>query len=349
MTRLYSSDTPLCVQIVLFDGFDLLDAIAPYEVFLAAAQASNGALKVNLVTAEGPRSVTSGLCFLSISADGTLNPEEADIIVIPGAAGNPHGDGRDAAPFLLNQAANTDIVPLIKRAFDLPETIVASVCGGSLLLAMAGLLEKRNAVTHHFGMQMLATLGACPVNARVVDDGDFVSSGGVTSGLDLALYLVERVLGSQIAISIEVLFEYERRGTVWNARGMTALSWHPASDVDQHHGIAEIQNPKAVSSEGREFVGDWDVEISTPLGAMKVRLAILIADGRLQGTATQGGDTVPLDSVQLCGDQLCWSQLVRKPLKLTLNFAVRTSLDTMNGTAKAGSLPASRLTGNRVG
>lgn len=49
MTRLYSSDTLLCVQIVLFDGFDLLDAIAPYEVFLAAAQISGGGLKVNLV------------------------------------------------------------------------------------------------------------------------------------------------------------------------------------------------------------------------------------------------------------------------------------------------------------
>ncbi|WP_253278725.1 DJ-1/PfpI family protein [Pseudomonas syringae group genomosp. 3] len=267
---------------------------------------------------------------------------------MPGAAGNPHGDGKDAVPFLLNQAAITDILPLMKRAFDLPETIVASVCGGSLLLAMAGLLEKRNAVTHHFGMPMLATLGACPVNARVVDDGNFVSSGGVTSGLDLALYLVEHMLGSQIALSIEVLFEYERRGTVWNARGMTPLSWHQASDIDQQHGIAEPQNLMVVSNEGRDFVGDWDVEISTPIGDMKVRLSILIADGLLQGTATQGGDTVPLDSVQICGDQLCWSQLVRKPLKLTLNFAVRTSLNTMNGTAKAGSLPASRLTGNRV-
>ncbi|WP_330214459.1 DJ-1/PfpI family protein [Pseudomonas sp. AM8] len=349
MTRFYSSDTPLCVQIVLFDGFDLLDAIAPYEVFLAAAQLSNGALKVNLVTAEGPRSVTSGLCFLSIPADGTLSPEEADIIVIPGAAGNPHGDGKDTAPFLLNQAANTELVPLMKRAFDLPETIVASVCGGSLLLAMAGLLGKRNAVTHHFGMTMLSTLGAFPVNARVVDDGNFVSSGGVTSGLDLALYLVDRMLGSQIALSIEVLFEYERRGTVWNARGMTPMSWHPASDVDQQHGIADVQNPKAVSSEGRGFLGDWDVEISTPIGVMKVMLSILIVDGLLQGTATQEGETTQLDSVWINGDQLCWSQALKKPLKITLDFAVRTSLNTMSGTAKAGSLPASRLTGSKVG
>jgi transcriptional regulator GlxA family with amidase domain len=57
---------------------------------------------------------------------------------------------------------------------------------------MDGLLEGRHAVTHHLGMEFLGATGAIPVHARVVDDGNLVSGGGVTSGLDLALYLVTR-------------------------------------------------------------------------------------------------------------------------------------------------------------
>ncbi|BDT90513.1 MULTISPECIES: hypothetical protein [Nocardia] len=57
------------------------------------------------------------------------------------------------------------------------------------------------------------------IRARVVDDGDLVTTGGVTSGLDLALWLVQRELGSDIAVRIEEILEYERRGTVWRRDG----------------------------------------------------------------------------------------------------------------------------------
>jgi transcriptional regulator GlxA family with amidase domain len=100
--------------------------------------------------------------------------------------------------------------------------LVAAVCGGSLVLAMAGLLEGRNAVTHHLGMDVLAASGVNAVRARVVDDGNLISAGGVTSGLDLALYLLERELGPKVALEIEQLFAYERRGTAWRAVGLDA-------------------------------------------------------------------------------------------------------------------------------
>jgi transcriptional regulator GlxA family with amidase domain len=57
-----------------------------------------------------------------------------------------------------------------------------------------------------------------------VDDGDLITAGGVTSGLDLGLYLLERQLGPQIAHAVEVLFEYERRGTVWRNSGLAAMA-----------------------------------------------------------------------------------------------------------------------------
>lgn len=71
----------LQVQIVLFDGFDLLDAIAPYEVFSAAVMMTDNAISVELVTAEGPRFVTSGINGLKIEASGRLYPEVPGIIL----------------------------------------------------------------------------------------------------------------------------------------------------------------------------------------------------------------------------------------------------------------------------
>lgn len=101
---------------------------------------------------------------------------------------------------------------------------MATVCGGSLVLAMGGLLNGRHAVTHHLGMEVPAATGAVAVAARVVDDGNLVTAGGVTSGLDLGVYLLERALGPRIAHAVESLFAYERRGTVWRAAGLTPLA-----------------------------------------------------------------------------------------------------------------------------
>ncbi len=134
---------------------------------------------------------------------------------------------------ILRQAKNTDLTRLIKQALDNKNVTVATVCGGSLLLAMDGLLKDRHAVTNQMGMAALKAAGAIPVNARVVEDGPRLVSkhGGVTSGLDVALYLVERELGPRIANAIENLFEYERKGTVWRAEGMmpTDFGANPAA------------------------------------------------------------------------------------------------------------------------
>lgn len=121
---------------------------------------------------------------------------------------------------LLGRTLTTELPALLKAAMDNPEVTVSAVCGGSLVLAMAGLLEGRHATTHHMGLDMLDATGAHAVSARVVDDGDLVTGAGVTSGLDLGLYLLERELGPQIAHAVEELFAHERRGTVWRNEGL---------------------------------------------------------------------------------------------------------------------------------
>ena len=204
-------------QIVLFDGFDPLDAIAPFEVLAAGSDAVGGELVVELVSAEGPGPVVSGSRGLVLNATAQLDPSKPGYVIVPGASGPIDGDPDELAtiPVLLARFGETEAVPLIREAMANPDITVATVCGGSLALAMAGLLEGRNAVTHVLGLDVLDATGVNAVRARVVDDGDLVTAGGVTSGLDLALHLLTRSYGPRVALAVEELFEYERRGTVW--------------------------------------------------------------------------------------------------------------------------------------
>ena len=205
-------------QIVLFDGFDPLDAIAPFEVLAAGSQEVGGALNVELVSAEGPRAVVSGTRGMVLNATAQLDPAKPGYVIVPGASGPIDGDPDevDTIPVLLARFGETAAVPLIQKAMENPDITVATVCGGSLALAMAGLLEGRHAVTHHLGMDVLDATGVHVVHARVVDDGDLITAGGVTSGLDLALHLLQRSYGPRVALAVESLFAYERRGTVWS-------------------------------------------------------------------------------------------------------------------------------------
>lgn len=220
----------LC-QIVLFDGFDPLDVVAPYEVLFAGGIAAPGSLRVELVSAEGAREVPSGSGLLTLRATAALDPRRADLVLVPGAVGplggapGPDDAAPDAAgsadsvPALLARAVRTGLPALLGEALERPGAIVATVCGGSALLAAAGLIEGRHATTNHLGLHLLEASGVIAVDARVVDDGDLVTGAGVTSGLDLGLYLLERELGPRIAHAVEQLFAHERRGTVWRAAG----------------------------------------------------------------------------------------------------------------------------------
>jgi transcriptional regulator GlxA family with amidase domain len=87
-----------------------------------------------------------------------------------------------------------------------------------MLVSAAGIARGRPAVTHHGALEQLAAEGANVVDARVVDDGDLVTSGGVTSGIDMALWLVEREWGKPLADGIAREMEHERRGPVWTAQ-----------------------------------------------------------------------------------------------------------------------------------
>ena len=212
------------VQIALFDGFDPLDVIAPYEVFHTAGELTGGGTTVELVSVEGPRRVPSGLPPIDLDATAAPDPERADVIVVPGAAGtislDPQVEGSIGQ--ILSRAVATALPQILADALAGETTTVATVCGGSLVVAYAGLADGRPLVTHANGTDLEGTK-AVPVGARVVDDGNLVSSGLVTSGIDMALHLVERELGSRIAHGIEQAIRHERRGTVWQSTGLSVV------------------------------------------------------------------------------------------------------------------------------
>ncbi|MDX2818940.1 DJ-1/PfpI family protein [Streptomyces sp. NPDC006207] len=213
----------MLAQFVLYDGFDPLDVIAPLEVLTA------GGIRAGLVSAEGAREVPAGLGLPSLRAAAAFDPGRGGLVVVPGAAGRipaadgdgEDGDGEDGdtVPAVLARALRTGLPPLLRTALERPDVTVATVCGGSLLLAMAGLIGGRPVTGHHLGTAGLRAAGATVVDARVVDDGDLVSSAGVTSGLDLALHLLERESGPRVAHFVERLLAHERRGVVWRAEG----------------------------------------------------------------------------------------------------------------------------------
>jgi hypothetical protein len=94
---------------------------------------------------------------------------------------------------------------------------VGSVCTGALLLAASGLLDGRYATTNRNAVGELEPYVKAVVTERVVDDGDRVTAGGLTAGIDLGLWITERELGTAKADEVAATIEYERQGRVWRA------------------------------------------------------------------------------------------------------------------------------------
>jgi transcriptional regulator GlxA family with amidase domain len=184
-------------EIVLFDGFDELDAVGPFEV-LRNAQERGGPFSVSLVTRE-PRDAVTASHGLRVEPDDVLG--EPDLLLVPGGGWNDGGGVR--------REYESEELPNAIADVAGDGTTVASVCTGALLLASAGLLDGRPATTHHTALDDLDRRASL-VDARVVDDGDVLTAGGVTAGLDLALWLAEREADPTLAEQIAETLEHDR-------------------------------------------------------------------------------------------------------------------------------------------
>ncbi|WBB77300.1 DJ-1/PfpI family protein [Micromonospora sp. WMMD882] len=199
---------PLRVQIVTFDGVEELDFVAPIDVFGLAKGIGGGTVSTSMVTVDGDDPVAA-FHGSRIGPVGRWAPREADVLLVPGG-----GYRRADAPGVLYEIQR-GVVPAAIAAARRRGLTIAGVCTGTMLLSAAGLTAGRPCITHHRAVEDLRAQGGLVTQARVVDDGDLVTAGGVTSGLDLALWLVERFLGVDLALQVEQVLEYERRGAVW--------------------------------------------------------------------------------------------------------------------------------------
>ncbi len=179
------------VAILIYPRFTALDAVGPYEVLsrLPGARVSFLAEQV------GPQRTDTGQ--LGLLADRTLEDlPNPDIVLVPG------GPGQSA---LMQDGP----VHAWLRGADATSTWTASVCTGSLILGAAGLLTGKRATSNWQALDELGGLGVEVVPERVVFDGKYATSAGVTAGLDMALSLAAKIAGDHVAQAIQLGLEYD--------------------------------------------------------------------------------------------------------------------------------------------
>lgn len=179
------------IAIVLFDRFTSLDAVGPYEMLARTP----GAETVFVAERTGPVRNDNG--SLALVADRTFaEVPTPDVVVVPGGPGQS------------DQMENEALLGWLRTA-DATSTWTTSVCTGSLLLAAAGLLTGRRATSHWLALDFLKGYGAEATGERVVVDGKYVTAAGVSSGIDMALTLLGRIVGEEHAMAVQLLTEYD--------------------------------------------------------------------------------------------------------------------------------------------
>jgi putative intracellular protease/amidase len=179
------------IVIFIFDGFTALDAVGPYEVFSRMPGA-----RVRFAAKQaGPCTTDNGM--LKLIAEETISKiDRADLLCVSGGLGSRA---------LMRDPETLDWTRRIH-----PTTQwTTSVCTGSLILGGAGLLKGLRATTHWRAMDLLKEFGATPVNERVVEEGKIVTAAGVSSGIDMALRLAQKIHGAESALSIQRSMEYD--------------------------------------------------------------------------------------------------------------------------------------------
>ncbi|MGI9556933.1 MAG: DJ-1/PfpI family protein [Solirubrobacterales bacterium] len=179
------------LAILLYEEMTALDAVGPYEALCHLPEA-----EVALVAKEaGPIHAEGGP--LQLVADASLSEVgDPDVLLVPGGRGT----------FALRDDA--EVLDWL-REVDRGTTWTTSVCSGSMVLGYAGLLDGKRATTHWAWLDSLAELGAEPVSERVVEDGKLITAAGVSSGIDMALTLAERLAGRDMAEAIQLGIEYD--------------------------------------------------------------------------------------------------------------------------------------------
>lgn len=178
------------IGLLLFPDITQLDLTGPYEVFTKFPEAEVRLIWKTLepIKAGGGMRIVPDTTFADCP--------QLDLVCVPGGAGmNPLMEDAETLAFLRRQAVGA--------------RYVTSVCTGALVLGAAGLLKGKRAATHWMSRDLLSAFGATPVAERVVVDGNVITGGGVTAGIDFALKVAAEAFGDDLAKSIQLGIEYD--------------------------------------------------------------------------------------------------------------------------------------------
>ena len=184
-----SGQEHLTVGLLLFPQLTQLDLTGPWEVFTSLPGVTTHLVWKTLepVTAAKGMRILPDLRFQDCP--------QFDVFCIPGGPGmNSLLTDQETLDFVRRQAHGA--------------RYITSVCTGSLVLGAAGLLQGKRAACHWMSRDMLARFGAIPVNQRVVVDGNTITGGGVTAGIDFALRVAAELVGEQAAQAVQLGLEY---------------------------------------------------------------------------------------------------------------------------------------------
>jgi putative intracellular protease/amidase len=209
------------IAIPLYDRFTALDAVGPYEVLSRLPEA-----KVTWLAHE-PGPVRTDRRQLTLMADAAFEDlPHPEIILVPGGTGT--GD------FLEDER----LMAWLRGAHETSEW-TTSVCTGSLLLGAAGILDGLQATSHWLARDFLPNFGATATNERVIVQGKVVTSAGVSSGIDMALWLAGEIAGETAAQAIQLRIEYDPQPP-WDV-GATHKA--PAHVLDAARGLGASPLP----------------------------------------------------------------------------------------------------------
>jgi transcriptional regulator GlxA family with amidase domain len=204
-----NSNRPLTLGAILYPNFEMLDVFGPLEMF---SNVGRDRLVIHTVAQR------AGPVAAAIGADGPVGPRvvadfgfddapQLDLLLIPGGFGT--------IPELLNE----NLMGFLRKR-SAAAKITMSVCTGSALLAKAGVLDGRRATSNKQFFSLAAKQSDAVEwveAARWVEDGAFVTSSGVSAGMDMALAVIARLYGADVAEQVAVGTEY---------------TWHRDADVD---------------------------------------------------------------------------------------------------------------------
>lgn len=186
------------IKILLFDDIELLDFAGPLEVF-GVAKHIRKELGLHVSTVGLKKQIFVSKTGLELIPNEIENSEKIDLLIVPGGIGTRQ--------IINNESELLKIEKLFEKS-----KVIASVCTGALILGKLGYLRNLNVITHKDGIKELVQIDptiTIDYNKRFIDNGNILTSAGISAGIDMSLYLIEKYFDVGLRSAVQEYMEYE--------------------------------------------------------------------------------------------------------------------------------------------